>query len=74
MADEAERSRKILENKGMQNDERIDSLDANIIIATSVAIDSSRKMEEASRKLAMTQVITLANDRQFLIFLVCVFV
>ena len=56
MADEAERASKILENKGMQNDERIDSLDANIIIATSVAIDSSRKMEEASRKLAMTQV------------------
>ena len=56
MADEAERARKILENKGMQNDERIDSLDANIIIATSVAIDSSRKMEEASRKLAMTHV------------------
>jgi len=56
LADEAERARKILENKGMQNDERIDSLDANIIIATSVAIDSSRKMEEASRKLAMTQV------------------
>jgi len=56
LADEAERARKILENKGMQNDERIDSLDQNIIIATSVAIDSSRKMEEASRKLAMTQV------------------
>merc|ERR1712087_898848 len=56
LADEVERARKILENKGMQNDERIDSLDANIIIATSVAIDSSRKMEEASRKLAMTQV------------------
>jgi len=56
LADEVERARKILENKGMQNDERIDSLDSNIIIATSVAIDSSRKMEEASRKLAMTQV------------------
>jgi len=56
LADEAERARKILENKGMQNDERIDSLDQNIIIATGVAIDSSRKMEEASRKLAMTQV------------------
>jgi len=56
LADEVERARKILENKGMQNDERIDSLDQNIIIATSVAIDSSRKMEEASRKLAMTQV------------------
>jgi len=56
LADEVERARKILENKGMQNDERIDSLDQNIIITTSVAIDSSRKMEEASRKLAMTQV------------------
>jgi len=56
LADEVERARKILENKGMQNDEKIDSLDANIIIATTVAIDSSRKMEEASRKLAMTQV------------------
>jgi len=56
LADEVERARKILENQGMQNDERIDSLDQNIIIATSVAIDSSRKMEEASRKLAMTQV------------------
>merc|ERR1719285_115166 len=56
LADEVERARKILENKGMQNDERIDSLDQNIIIATGVAIDSSRKMEEASRKLAMTQV------------------
>ena len=51
-----ERARKILENKGMQNDERIDSLDSNIVVATTVAIDSSRKMEEASRKLAMTQV------------------
>ena len=40
----------------MQNDERIDSLDSNIVVATTVAIDSSRKMEEASRKLAMTQV------------------
>merc|ERR550534_3652575 len=56
LADEAERARKILENKGMQNDERIDSLDQNIVIATSVAIDSSRKMEEASRKLGMTTV------------------
>jgi len=56
LADEVERARKILENRGMQNDERIDSLDQNIIIATTVAIDSSRKMEEASRKLAMTQV------------------
>merc|ERR1712042_307268 len=56
LADEVERARKILENKGMQNDERIDSLDQNIIIATTVALDSSRKMEEASRKLAMTQV------------------
>ena len=56
LADEVERARKILENKGMQNDERIDSLDSNIVMATTVAIDSSRKMEEASRKLAMTQV------------------
>ena len=56
LADEVERARKILENRGMQNDERIDSLDQNIIIATSVAIDSSRKQEEAARKLAMTQV------------------
>merc|ERR1712025_200787 len=56
LADEVERARKILENKGMLNDEKIDSLDSNIIIATTVAIDSSRKMEEASRKLAMTQV------------------
>merc|ERR1712135_213550 len=56
LADEVERARKILENKGMQNDEKIDSLDSNIVIATTVAIDSSRKMEEASRKLAMTQV------------------
>lgn len=56
LADEAERARKILENKGMQNDERIDSLDSNIIIATTVAIESSRKCEEAQRKLAMVQV------------------
>jgi len=56
LADEVERARKILENKGMQNDERIDSLDQNIVIASSVAIDSSRKQEEAARKLAMTQV------------------
>merc|ERR1712168_729146 len=56
MADEVERARKILENKGFQNDERIDSLDSSIISATQVAQDSSRKMEEASRKLAMTQV------------------
>ena len=56
LADEVEKARKILENKGFQNDERIDSLDSNIISATQVAQDSSRKMEEASRKLAMTQV------------------
>ena len=56
MADEVERARKILENKGMQNDEKIDSLDQNIVMATSVAMDSSRKMEEASRKLGMTTV------------------
>ena len=40
----------------MQSDERIDTLDSNIVDATAVAIDSSRKMEEAGRKLAMTQV------------------
>jgi len=56
LADEAERARKVLENKSMQNDERIDSLDQNIIIATTVAIESSRKCEEAQRKLAMVQV------------------
>jgi len=56
LADEVERARKILENKGMQNDEKIDSLDQNIVMATSVAMDSSRKMEEASRKLGMTSV------------------
>ena len=40
----------------MQSDEKIDTLDSNIIDATAIAIDSSRKMEEAGRKLAMTQV------------------
>merc|ERR1712136_265181 len=54
--DEAEKQRKILENKSMQNDERIDSLDQNIGVATTVAIESSRKCEEAQRKLAMVQV------------------
>merc|ERR1711862_798265 len=52
LADEVERARKILENKGMQNDEKIDSLDQNIVMATSVAMDSSRKMEEAPENWA----------------------
>ena len=51
-----EKERKKLENQSMQSDERIDTLDSNIVDATAVAIDSSRKMEEAGRKLAMTQV------------------
>jgi len=56
LADEVERARKLLENQSMKSDEKIDSLDSNIIEATAIAIDSSRKMEEAGRKLAMTQV------------------
>jgi len=40
----------------MKNDERIDSLDNQIIDATQIALDSTRKMEEAGRKLAMCQV------------------
>jgi chromosome segregation ATPase len=56
LADEVEKKRKVLENQSMLSDERIDSLDSDIISATAIAIDSSRKMEEAGRKLAMTQV------------------
>jgi len=56
LADEVEKKRKLLENQSMLSDERIDSLDTDIISATAIAIDSSRKMEEAGRKLAMTQV------------------
>merc|ERR1711931_273071 len=47
LADEVEKQRKNLENMSMQSDERIDTLDSNIVDATAVAIDSSRKMEEA---------------------------
>jgi len=56
LADEVEKKRKVLENQSMLSDERIDRLDADIISATVIAIESSRKMEEAGRKLAMTQV------------------
>jgi len=56
LADDVEKKRKLLENLSMKNDERIDTLDSQIIDATLIALESSRKMEEAGRKLAMTQV------------------
>merc|ERR1712136_255168 len=55
-AEEVEIRRKVLEAKNMVNEERIDSLDTQIITAQEVAIVSTKNCEEITRKLAMTQV------------------
>merc|ERR1719187_2296419 len=55
-AEEVEIQRKVLEAKNMVNEERIDSLDTQIITAQEVAIVSTKNCEEITRKLAMTQV------------------
>ena len=55
-AEKVEIQRKVLEAKNMVNEQRIDSLNSQIIIAQEVALVSSKNAEEATRKLAMTQV------------------
>merc|ERR1712087_1007513 len=55
-AEEVEIQRKVLEAKNMVNEERIDSLDTQIVTAQEVAIVSTKNCEEITRKLAMTQV------------------
>jgi len=55
-AEAVEIQRKTLEVNSFVNDERIDSLDEKIISAQGIALISTRNAEEASRKLAMTQV------------------
>jgi len=55
-AESVELQRKTLESRSMVNDERIDSLDEQILVAQGVAYISTRNAEEASRKLSMTQV------------------
>merc|ERR1712121_173477 len=44
------------EAKSFVNDERMDTLEENIAIASDVALKSTRNAEEVQRKLAMTQV------------------
>merc|ERR1719290_706349 len=55
-AEAVEIKRKILEAKSFVNDERMDALDEQIVIAQEVALRSSKNAEEVARKLAMTQV------------------
>jgi len=55
-AEKVEVQRKILEAKNMVNEQRIDSLNSQIIVAQEVALPSTKNAEEASRKLSMTQV------------------
>jgi len=55
-AEAVEIQRKILEAKSFVNDERMDTLEENIVIAQDVALKSTRNAEEVARKLAMTQV------------------
>jgi len=55
-AEKVEVRRKVLEAKNMVNEQRIDSLNSQIIVAQEVALLSTKNAEEASRKLAMTQV------------------
>merc|ERR1712121_252116 len=55
-AEAVEIQRKILEAKSFVNDERMDTLEENIAIASDVALKSTRNAEEVQRKLAMTQV------------------
>merc|ERR1712121_95677 len=54
-AEDVEIRRKVLEAKNMVNEERIDSLDQQIMTAQEVALVSTKNMEEISRKQAMTQ-------------------
>jgi len=54
-AEAVEIQRKILEAKSFVNDERMDTLEENIGIASDVALKSTRNAEEVARKLAMTQ-------------------
>jgi len=63
-AESVEMKRKILEAKNMVNEERIDSLDSQIITASEVALISTRNQEEMSRKLAMTQVELDRNNEK----------
>merc|ERR1711931_71852 len=55
-AEAVEIQRKTLEGKSFVNDERMDTLEENIAIASDVALKSTRNAEEVQRKLAMTQV------------------
>jgi len=54
-AEKVEIQRKLLEARSFVNDERMDDLEARIVIAQEVALRSTRNAEEAARKLAMTQ-------------------
>jgi len=55
-AEAVEIQRKLLEAKNMVNEERIDSLESQIIIGNEVALTSTKNAEEASRKVATAQV------------------
>jgi len=55
-AEAVEIQRKLLEAKNMVNEERIDSLEQQIAVASEVAQVSTRNNEEISRKFAMTNV------------------
>jgi len=63
-AEAVEIQRKHLEGLSYVNDERMDDLEGQIIIATGIAQSSSRNAEEIARKLAMTQSdLDRSNDK-----------
>jgi len=55
-ADESERARKVLENRQINDDERIASLDKELEDTIFQGEEADRKYEEAARKLAVTEV------------------
>jgi len=55
-ADESERGRKVLENRGINDDERIQSLEKELEETILMGEEADRKYEEAARKLAVTEV------------------
>ncbi|XP_021953001.1 tropomyosin isoform X4 [Folsomia candida] len=54
-ADESERMRKVLENRAITDEERMDALESQLKEARFMAEDADRKYDEVARKLAMVE-------------------
>ncbi|XP_021928050.1 tropomyosin isoform X5 [Zootermopsis nevadensis] len=54
-ADESERARKILESKGLADEERMDALENQLKEARFMAEEADKKYDEVARKLAMVE-------------------